>query len=192
MVIQCSIRIHQLPWEKYISNTLPLSNSRMFSSEMNWLCGNIITKPYQSIRSMWVSYAASSLNPLSLHHADFSRCYPLYWFLWLFCHEGLPSQQGSVHFSHPYPYEIIYQQSNTHNPGSDDFQNLCLNNFLVAQRWVARHKLECLQLTPYQGSLFLRGVQLHWEQQEPHNMVLETVRNVLKNSLFSPNFSLSS
>ena len=75
---------------------------------------------------------------------------------------------------HPYPsYEDVYLCSNTSNPGSDEFQNLGLNDFLVAQRWVTRQKLEHLQLTPYQGSLLSRGVQPHWEQQEPYNMVLE-------------------
>ena len=59
------------------------------------------------------------------------------------------------------------------NPGSDEFQDLGLNDFLVAQRWVARRKLERLQLTPYQGSLFSQGVQPHWEQREPYNAVLE-------------------
>ena len=76
--------------------------------------------------------------------------------------------------SRPYPsYEDVYLRSNTSNPGSDEFQNLGLNDFLVAQRRVARQKLERLQLTPYQGSLFSRGVQPHWEQREPYNAVLE-------------------
>ena len=67
--------------------------------------------------------------------------------------------------SRPYPsYEDVYLRSNTSNPGSDEFQDLGLNNFLVAQRRVARRKLEHLQLTPYQGSLFSRGIQPHWEQ----------------------------
>ena len=48
-----------------------------------------------------------------------------------------------------------------------------LNDFLVAQRQVARQKLEHPQLTPYQGSLLSRGVQPQWEQREPYNMVLE-------------------
>ena len=38
---------------------------------------------------------------------------------------------------------------------------------------MARRKLEHLQLTPYQGSLFSQGVQPHWEQREPYSMVLE-------------------
>ena len=76
--------------------------------------------------------------------------------------------------SRPYPsYEDVYLRSNMSNPGPDEFQNLGLNDFLVAQRRVARQKLEHLQLTPYQGSLFSRGVQPHWEQREPYNTVLE-------------------
>ena len=76
--------------------------------------------------------------------------------------------------SRPYPsYEDVYLCSNMSNSGSDEFQDLGLNNFLVAQRRVARRKLEHLQLTPYQGSLFSRGVQPHWEQREPYNAVLE-------------------
>ena len=76
--------------------------------------------------------------------------------------------------SRPDPsYGDVYLCSNMSNPGSDEFQDLGLNNFLVAQRQVARQKLECLQLTPYQGSLFSRGVQPHWKQQEPYNAVLE-------------------
>ena len=76
--------------------------------------------------------------------------------------------------SRPYPsYEDVYLCSNTSNPGSDEFQDLGLNDFLVAQRRVARRKLEHLQLTPYQGSFFSRGVQPHWEQREPYNAVLE-------------------
>ena len=119
--------------------------------------------------------------------------------------------------SRPYPsYEDVYLRSNTSNPGSDEFQDLGLNDFLVTQRRVARRKLEHLQLTPYQASLLSRGVQPQWEQREPYNMVLEAslrcaascsvvimdevadlnervdmeiVRNVIKIPLFSPNFS---
>ena len=74
----------------------------------------------------------------------------------------------------PYPsYKDVYLCSNTSNLGSDEFQDLGLNDFLVAQRRVARRKLEHLQLTPYQGSLLSRGVQPQWEQRKPYNMVLE-------------------
>ena len=76
--------------------------------------------------------------------------------------------------SRPYPsYKDVYLRSNMSNPGSDEFQDLGLNDFLVTQRQVARRKLERLQLAPYQGSLFSRGVQPHWEQREPYNAVLE-------------------
>ena len=76
--------------------------------------------------------------------------------------------------SHPYPsYKDVYLCSITSNPGSDEFQDLGLNNFLVTQRRVARRKLEHLQLDPYQGSLFSQGVQPCWEQREPFNTVLE-------------------
>ena len=76
--------------------------------------------------------------------------------------------------SRPYPsYKDVYLRSNMSNPGSDEFQDLGLNDFLVAQRRVARRKLECLQLIPYQGSLFSRGIQPRWEQREPYNAVLE-------------------
>ena len=41
--------------------------------------------------------------------------------------------------SRPYPsYEDVYLCSNTSNPGLDEFQDLGLNDFLVAQRQVAR------------------------------------------------------
>ena len=41
--------------------------------------------------------------------------------------------------SHPYPsYEDVYLCSNTSNLGSDEFQDLGLNDSLVAQRQVAR------------------------------------------------------
>ena len=76
--------------------------------------------------------------------------------------------------SRPYPsYKDVYLRSNMSNPSSDEFQDLGLNDFLVTQRQVARRKLEHLQLTPYQGSLFSWGVQPHWEQREPYNAVLE-------------------
>ena len=74
----------------------------------------------------------------------------------------------------PYPhYKDIYAQSSSSNVHDEEFADLSLNDFLVAQRWVARRKLECLQLTPHQGSLLSRGVQPHWKQQEPCNAVLK-------------------
>ena len=66
--------------------------------------------------------------------------------------------------------DIIPVQHDIHD---EEFADLGLNDFLVAQRQVARRKLECLQLTPHQGSLLSWGVQPHWEQREPYNVVLE-------------------
>ena len=64
----------------------------------------------------------------------------------------------------PYPsYEEVYIRSDNHCLDLDEFQDLGLNDFLVAQRRVARQKLERLQLTPHQGSLFSWGIQPHWE-----------------------------
>ena len=74
----------------------------------------------------------------------------------------------------PYPsYEDVYSRFDNHCLDLDEFQDLGLNDFLVAQRRVARRKLERLHLTPHQGSLFSRGVQPHWERREPYNAVLE-------------------
>ena len=74
----------------------------------------------------------------------------------------------------PYPrYKDIYARSSSSDIHDKEFADLSLNNFLVAQRQVARRKLERLQLTPHQGSLLSWGVQPHWEQQELHNVVLE-------------------
>ena len=76
--------------------------------------------------------------------------------------------------THPYPrYKDIYAHSSSHDIHDEEFADLGLNDFLVAQRQVARPKLEHLQLTPHQGSLLSRGVQPHWEQREPYNAVLK-------------------
>ena len=70
-------------------------------------------------------------------------------------------------------YEDIYAWSSSSDVHDEEFTDLGLNDFLVAQRRVARRKLEHLQLTPHQGSLLSQGVQPHWEQREPYNAVLE-------------------
>ena len=76
--------------------------------------------------------------------------------------------------THPYPcYKDIYTHSSSHDIHDEEFADLGLNNFLVAQRQVTRPKLEHLQLTPHQGSLLSWGVQPHWEQQEPYNALLQ-------------------
>ena len=86
--------------------------------------------------------------------------------------DGFTSAHDNL--THPYPhYEDIYARSSLSDIHDEEFTDLGLNDFLVAQRQVARRKLEHLQLTPQQGSLLSWGVQPHWEQQEPYNAVLE-------------------
>ena len=86
--------------------------------------------------------------------------------------DGFTSARDDL--THPYPhYEDIYARSSSSDIHDKEFTDLSLNNFLVAQRQVARRKLECLQLTPHQGSLLSQGVQPNWEQREPYNTVLE-------------------
>ena len=86
--------------------------------------------------------------------------------------DGFTSARDNL--TRPYPhYKDIYAWSSLSDIHDKEFADLGLNNFLVAQRRVARRKLEHLQLTPHQGSLLSRGVQPHWEQREPYNAVLE-------------------
>src|SRR5882724_1616003 len=74
----------------------------------------------------------------------------------------------------PYPSDCdVYRRSNTHNPDEDEFADVGLSNFFIAHCCVARHKLEHLQLTPYQAGLLSRGVQVGMERREPYNTVLE-------------------
>ena len=175
------------------------TNSKMVSWEMKWVMGKYLTKPYQSFGvglGLLTGYNTAHWlrnDPLTSYLSSYTAKCLLAFFI-------MPAQQNayqaitssgsfvmrvSLHnrdrfssawddLSCPYPsYEDVYLHSNTSNLGSDEFQDLGLNDFLVAQRWVARRKLECLQLTPDQGFLFSRGVQPHWEQREPYNMVLE-------------------
>ena len=176
------------------------TNSKMVSWEMKWVMGKLLTKPYQSfgvdvglltgyntahwlrnvpLTSYLSSYTAKLLPTSSTimpaqrdayHSMTSSGSFVMRASL----HNRDQFSSTRDNLSCPYPsYEDVYLRSNTSNPGSDEFQDLGLNDFLGAQRWVARQKLEHLQLTPYQGSLFSRGVQPHWEQREPYNMVLE-------------------
>ena len=86
--------------------------------------------------------------------------------------DGFTSAHNDL--THPYPcYEDIYAWSSSSDIHDKEFADLSLNNFLVAQRQVTRRKLEHLQLTPHQGSLLSQGVQPHWEQREPYNVVLK-------------------
>ena len=173
------------------------TNSKTVSWEMEWVMGKYLTKPYQSFGvgvGLLTGYnAAHWLRnvPLTSYSSSYTAKPPSI---------IMPAQRNTYHsitssgsfvmraslhnrvcfssarddLSCPYPScKDVYLRSNTSNLGSDEFQDLRLNDFLVAQRRVARRKLEHLRLTPYQGSLLSRGVQPQWEQREPYNMVLE-------------------
>ena len=175
------------------------TNSKTVSWEMKWVMGKCLTKPYQSFGlgvGLLTGYnAAHCLRnvPLTSYSSSYTAKPPPIFFIMpaqrnayqSIASSGSFVMRASLHnrdrfssarddLSHPYPsYKDVYLRSNTSNPGSDEFQDLGLNDFLVAQRRVARRKLEHLQLTPFQGSLFSRGVQPHWEQREPYNAILE-------------------
>src|SRR5258708_36170467 len=60
----------------------------------------------------------------------------------------------------PYPSEVdVYRRSNIHNPDNDGFFDLGLRNFLVANRRVARRRLDRLAVTPFQSGLLSWGAQ---------------------------------
>ena len=147
------------------------TNSKTVSWEMKWVIGKYLSKPYQSFGvgvGLLTGYNAahwlrnvpltSYLSSYTAKHQPTSSII-------------MPAQQNAYHsitssgsfvmraslhnrdrfssawddLSRPYPsYEDVYLHSNTSNPGSDEFQDLGLNDFLVAQRWVARRKLERL------------------------------------------------
>ena len=158
---------------------------------MKWVMGKCLTKPYQSFGlgvGLLTGYnTAHWLRnvPLTSYSSSYTAKHPPA------SPTTMPAQRDAYHsmtssgsfamraslhnrdqfssaqddLSHPYPsYKDVYLRSNTSNLGSDEFQDLGLNNFLVTQRRVARRKLEHLQLTPYQRSLFSQGIQPHWEQ----------------------------
>ena len=177
------------------------TNSKTVSWEMKWVMGKYLTKPYQSFRvgvglltgyktAHWlrnVPLTSYSSSYTAKHQPTSSTTMPAQRNAYqAISSSGSFVMRASLHnrdrfssawddLSHPYPsYKDVYLHSNTSSPVSDEFQDLGLNDFLVAQRQVARRKLEHLQLTPYQGSLFSQGVQPHWEQREPYNMVLES------------------
>src|SRR5258708_29355763 len=74
----------------------------------------------------------------------------------------------------PYPSESdVYRRSNIHNPDDNGFFDLGLRDFLVANRRVARRRLNRLSVTPYQSGLLSRGAQHTLDTREPFNAVLE-------------------
>ena len=157
------------------------TNSKTVSWEMKWVMGKCLTKPYQSSRldvGLLTGYNAAHLLrnvPLMSYLSSYTAKPPTTSIIIMpaqrntyqsIASSGSFIMRASLHnrdrfssardnLSRPYPsYEDVYLCSNMSNPGSDEFQDLGLNDFLVAQRRVARRKLEHLQLTPYQGSLF--------------------------------------
>ena len=128
--------------------------------------GNCLTNPYQSFRidvGLLTGYKAAHWLrnvPLTSHSSSYTATnHPTYY------SSTMPAQRNayqsivssgsfvmraSLHnrdcfssarddLSRPYlSYEDVYLHSNMSNPGSDEFQDLGLNNFLVAQRRVAR------------------------------------------------------
>ena len=141
------------------------TNRKMVSWEMKWVMGKYLTKPYQSfgvgvglLTGYNTAYWLRNV-PLTSYLSSYTAIHlPTSSFI-------MPAQQNTYHsitssgsfvmraslhnrdhfssaqddLSHPYPsYEDVYLRSNTSNPGSDEFQDLGLNNFLVSQRWVAR------------------------------------------------------
>src|SRR5258708_3571125 len=74
----------------------------------------------------------------------------------------------------PYPSETdVYRRSTIHNLDDDGFFDVGLRDFLVANRRVARRRLDRLSLTPHQSGLLSRGAQHRLDPREPYNMVLE-------------------
>ena len=70
--------------------------------------------------------------------------------------------------SQPYPSPTsVYNHSNCHDPFNDDFSDLGLHDFCVANRRIARRKLEHLQIDPYATGLLSRGVQTTMDCRGP-------------------------
>ena len=53
------------------------------------------------------------------------------------------------------------------DPYEEEFADIGFSDFIIAHKRVARHKLEHLELTPFQSSLLSRGVQQRMDDQEP-------------------------
>ena len=67
----------------------------------------------------------------------------------------------------------FYRRSNTHNPDQDGFEDLYHRDFIHAISWVARRKLACYHLNPYQCAAFCRGIIRHNTGEEEVNPMLE-------------------
>ena len=67
----------------------------------------------------------------------------------------------------------FYCRSNTHDPDQDRFEDLYRCDFIHAISCVARRKLTCHQLNPYQCTAFCRGIVRHNTGEEEANPTLE-------------------
>ena len=75
----------------------------------------------------------------------------------------------------PYPSALdVYVRSDTAKPGEDGFKDLFLNDFVIANKRVARRKLASMTLDRQPFHLLLRGVQPRMDVEENQNGVLET------------------
>ena len=67
----------------------------------------------------------------------------------------------------------FYRRSNAHDPDQDGFEDLYHRDFIHAISRVARRKLACHQLDPYQCAAFHRGIVRYNTGKEEANSTLE-------------------
>ena len=67
----------------------------------------------------------------------------------------------------------FYCHSNTHDPDQDGFKDLYCRDFIHAISQVARHKLACHHLDPYQHATFHRGIVCHNTGEEESDLTLK-------------------
>jgi len=111
-----------------------------------------------SLASLRHQYDAA-LVTASLHHNAHLRTYA----------------RGS-HGAVPYPdIEDVFNRSNSAVVEDDDFSDIGLNDFFLAQRRIARHKLRRFGRRANEGQrgLIDRGLQ-DWDQGEPESTQIET------------------
>ena len=145
------------------------TNSKTVSWEMKWVMGKYLTKPYQSFGlgvGLLTGYNVAHwlrIVPLTSYSSSYTAKPPTTSIIIMpaqrntyqsIASSGSFVMRASLHnrdcfssarddLSRPYPsYEDVYLHSNISNPGSDEFQDLGLNDFLVAQRRVARRKCQ--------------------------------------------------
>ena len=67
----------------------------------------------------------------------------------------------------------FHRRSNTHDPDQDGFEDLYRRDFIHTISWVARHKLACHQLNPYQYAAFRHSIVHYNTGEEERDPVLE-------------------